>query len=57
MFKKNTLEREIYDKAYMDGWVGRPDINPYETKVLANAWQLGYNSGKADKLKTETING
>lgn len=49
MFIKGTVERQAFERGYLDGYVSRAENNPYENKVLANAWILGYNSGKADK--------
>jgi len=49
MFAKGTTEREIYDKAYLDGWSGKEIESPYAKPELDSAWNMGYTSGLNDR--------
>lgn len=54
MFKKSTIERDIYESAYIIGYSGAPKNNPYTLEDLASAWDLGYNAGLGDKKIIES---
>lgn len=54
MFNEPT-QKAAYDKGYLDGYAGRTKNNPYFNKLLASAWDLGYNSGLSDKQITQEV--
>ena len=49
MFAKGTPEREIYDKAYLDGWAGKENKYTYSTPELDSACIMGYTAGLNDR--------